>query len=90
MDYGGYFAIGVLLLAGLFFFIALLRLKSGQVQVLKFTSYGLATLSILGLIILISTDILDLKVSVSVFLILGVIYYWFYRGTLKDKNKDRD
>ena len=88
MDYGGYISIAVLLVAGIFFIIALFcRTK---IQVLKFTAYGFITLAILGLVFMGLTNSKDLVIAVILFVALSVIYLWFYRGSLKDELKGKD
>ena len=85
MDYGGYLVIAILMLAGIFFSLALYY--RNQIQVLKFTSYGLAMLVILGLISAVYTNSVDLKIAVFAFIFLSAVYYWFYRGSLQDKKR---
>ena len=84
MNWGLLFAWAMLAVAGVFFMIALLNRT--KPEVLKFTSYGLITLAVLGLAILRFIESNDLKIATIVFVLLAAIYYWFYRGTLKDGN----
>ncbi len=86
MDWGLLLALTMLAMAGIFFVLALFHRT--KPEVLKFTSYGLITLAVLGLIVFRYTESGDLKISVLVFTVLAAIYHWFYRGTLKDSNSN--
>ncbi|MDO8496295.1 MAG: hypothetical protein Q7S43_03060 [bacterium] len=84
MDWGFLLVLAMLTVAGVFFMLALVyRTKP---QVLKFTSYGLITLAILGLITLLFSESDDLRIAVFVFIALAIVYRWFYGGTLRDRD----
>ena len=79
-------AVVMLVVAGVFFVLALTYRT--KIQVLKFTSYGLITLATLGLILLRFDSSGNLKIATLVFTVLAIIYQWFYRGALKDRDRN--
>ena len=82
MDYGGYVFIGILVMAGVFFSVALFY--RAEPRTLKFTAFGFITLSVAGLALLSFESSLILKVSVCAFFVLAILAYWFYGGAMKD------
>jgi len=84
MDYGGYVLILVLILAGVFFVLAIIN--RGNPRFMKFTAYGMVTLVVLWFIVSGVTDSSDLRVGVLIFLILAAIYYWLYKNVLKNRD----
>ena len=86
MNLGFGLVVMILLMAGAFFILALFNRT--KIEVLKFTSYALAMLAILGFIVSQFTKSRDLKISVLIFIVLSAIYSWFYRGALKDKDRN--
>lgn len=86
MDWELWLMLVLSVLAMVFFALALFyRTKP---RVLKFTSYGLITLVILGTFTLRFQESDDLKIAVLVFIVLAAAYHWFYRGALLDGDKD--
>lgn len=82
MDYGGYVLIGLLIVAGTFFSLALIN--RGEPKTLKFTTYGFTTLAIAGLVVGYFENSVALKVFAYVFLAVSALSYWFYKGAMKD------
>jgi predicted membrane channel-forming protein YqfA (hemolysin III family) len=76
VDYGVYAMISMLMLAGVFFVMALAN--RDKPKSLKYTAYGYITLAILGLVILGFVKSEDLKISVLILLALSAIYHFFY------------
>jgi len=87
MDYGGYIVIAILVLAAVFFALALYNYNRGNIKMLKFTSYGFATFFVVGLISYYSSPSEDLKISLFVILGLSLVFLWFYRGSARDEKK---
>jgi len=85
MDYGGYVVIAILVLAAVFFTLAIYN--RGNIKTLKFTFCGLATLFIVGLISYYSSPSEDLKISLFVMMGIALVFLWFYRGSVKDEKK---
>ena len=85
MDYGGYVVIAILVLAAVFFAIALYN--RGNIKTLILTSCGLATFFVAGLISYYSSPSEDLKISLFVIMGLSLIFLWFYRGSVRDERK---
>ena len=84
MDWGSLLLLAIFGLAGVFFILALFYRT--EPRVLQFTSYGLITLAILGIITLWFNPAEDLKIAVFVFSALAAVFHWFYRGTWKDRS----
>lgn len=85
MDYGAYLVIGVLVISGVFFVLALYY--RGDPRTLKFTSCGFAMFFAVGLLIYWLNPSNDLKIALFVIGGLSIIFRWFYRGALKDEEK---
>ena len=80
MDYGGYIVIAILVLAAVFFTLALYN--RGNIKTLSFMSYGLATLFLVGTIVYWMSPSPDLRISLFLILFLSAVYLWFYRGSI--------
>lgn len=86
MDYGGYVVITILVLAAVFFALALYN--RGNIKTLIFTSYALAALCVAGFISYYSSPSRDLQISLFLLVVLPAIYLWFYRGSARDERKE--
>ena len=85
MDYGGYIVIAILVVAIVFFILALL--KHSQSAVLELTFYWCMILALVSLIIAMVSDSRDLMITAFIFMIIAVVFRWFYRGIQRDSKK---
>ena len=85
MGYGGYVVIAILVLAAVFFVLALYN--RGNIKTLKFTSCAWATFFVAGLISYYSSPSEDLKISLVFMLGVSLVFLWFYRGSIRDEKK---
>lgn len=82
MEYGGYVVIAILVVAAVFFALALYN--RGDIKTLRFTSFGLAAMFLAGCTIYYAYPSTDLKISLFLLVFLSAIYLWFYRGSFRD------
>ena len=82
MEYAGYLATALLLVAGASFVKAIFC--RDKPELFKFTAIGFATLACVGLILVLVDGSTQSKIPLLIFSVLSGIFYWFYRGTLKD------
>mgnify|MGYP001594414312 CR=1 FL=1 len=85
MGYGGYVLIAVLVLASVFFILALYN--RGNIKTLKFTSLGLATLILVGIISYYALPSEDLRIALIVLMVISLIFLWFFMGARKDETR---
>jgi len=85
MDYGGYVVIAILVLAAVFFVLALYN--RGNIKTLRFTSCGLAMLFLTGSIAYLSSPSEDLEICLFLLALLSAVFLWFYMGSVRDERK---
>ena len=83
MDYGGYVLITIIVLAAIFFVLALHN--RGNIKTLRFTSCGFVAFFVAGLVSYYSSPSKDLKISLFVVIGIALVFLWFYRGSVRDE-----
>ena len=83
MDYGGYVVIAILMLAAVFFVLALRN--RGNIKILGLTFCGFAAFFVAGLVSYYSSPSKDLKISLFVVIGIALVFLWFYRGSVRDE-----